>query len=357
VSDSSTVGFPVSQLPTNLTRAVLQVYPKGNACEEFWYGGLPDSFVAQHPDAGLCGGGPYREIDASLDGTPAGATIPYPNIFTGGVNPLLWRPIPAVDAFNLPPRTFDLTPFVGTLVDGGAHTIGLFVANAQSYWGLTPNLLLWTDPNSTQTHGATTENTLATNPTSVQTTQQTGSQSVNYTVHANRSYTISGWVDTSSGRVTTTVTRTLGFSNTNVFTLKNYRQQTRNEQTLRTVTTTADSSGTHVDTVTEQDPLTAVEMFQEPPTKDSFMLPAHVTQSKIVNETVTDNGATTFSSALNNTVQGAGVLSEYNSGQYRLANGTDQQDYSYRDSTGLCYHHVIHAAQGYVTSNEVSWSC
>lgn len=356
-SDSSTLDFPVSQLPTNLTRAVLEVYPKGNACEEFWYGGLPDSFVAAHPNAGLCGGGPYREIDASLDGTPAGATIPYPNIFTGGVNPLLWRPIPAVDAFNLPPRTIDLTPFVGSLVDGGAHTVGLSVANAQSYWGLTPNLLLWTDPNSTQTHGATTQNTLAANPTSVTTKQQTGSQSVNYTLNAHRSYAISGWVQTSSGRVTTTVARTLTFANTNVFTLKNYRQQTRSDQTLRTVTTTTDATGTHVDTVNEEDPLTAVEMFQEPPSKDSFMLPAHVTQSKIVNETVTDNGATTFSSSLDNSVQGAGVLSEYNSGQYRLANGTDQQDYSYRDSTGLCYDHVIHAAQGYVKSNRVSWSC
>jgi hypothetical protein len=358
VSDGSTVAqFPVAQLPTNLTRAVLEVYPKGNACDEFWYGGLPDSFVAQHADAGLCGGGPYRELDASLDGTPVGATIPYPNIFTGGVNPLLWRPIPAVDAFNLPPRTFDLTPFVGSLVDGGAHTVGLSVADAQSYWGLTPNLLLWTDPNSTQTSGATTQNTLAAQPTTVSTNQQTGSQSVNYTLDAQRQYTISGWVQTSAGRVTTTVSRTLDFANTNDFTLQNFRQQTRSDQTLSTVTTTSDSAGTRVDTVAEQDPLTAVEMFQQPPGRDSFSLPAHVTQSKIVDESLTDNGTTSFRSSLDNSVQGSGVLSEFNSGQYRLANGTDQQDYGYSDSTGVCYDHAIHAAQGYVTSDKLDTSC
>ena len=358
LSDGGSVAnFPLSGVPTNLTRADLEVYPKGNSCDEFWYGGLPDSFVSAHPDAGLCGGGPYRELDALLDGTPAGATIPFPNIFTGGVNPLLWRPIPAVDAFNLLPRDLDLTPFVGSLVDGGDHTVGLSVRNAQSYWGLTPNLLLWTDPGATHTSGATTTNTLAAHPAQVGSTQQTGTQSVVYTVTANRSYTIAGWVQTSSGRVDTTVTQTLGFTNTNDFALTNYREQTRNDQRITTATTTVDPTGTHARTVDEQDPLTAVEMFQQPPSTDFFTLPAQASQSKILSLQNVDNGATTFSSNLNNTTQGAGMLSEYGSGQYRLANGTDQQDYEYTDSSSLCYHHTIYATQGYVTADAATRSC
>jgi hypothetical protein len=358
VSNGSTVAqFPVSGLPTNITRADLEVYPKGNSCDEFWYGGLPDNFVAAHADAGLCGGGPYRELDASLDGIPAGASIPFPNIFTGGVNPLLWRPIPAVDAFNLQPRNFDLTPFVGSLVDGGAHSIGVSVAHAQSYWGLTPNLLIWTDPHSAQTTGSTTQNTLAANPTQYTGDQQTGSQSTDYTLTAHRSYTIAGWVDTSAGRIMTTVSRTLDFSNTNDFTLTNFRQQTRNDQELKTVTTTSDGSGRHVSVLDERDPLTAVEMFQDPSATDFFTLPAQVTQAKLVSESVTDNGTPTFSSTLSNSTQSAGILSEFNSGQYRLANGTDQQDYHYADSTGTCYDHSIKAAQGYVTNEQVSTSC
>jgi Peptide N-acetyl-beta-D-glucosaminyl asparaginase amidase A len=358
VSTGSTVAqFPVSDLPTNITRADLEVYPKGNACDEFWYGALPDDFVAAHPGTGLCGGGPYRELDASLDGTPAGASIPFPNIFTGGVNPLLWRPMPAVDAFNLLPRDFDLTPFVGSLVDGAPHNVGVSVANAQSYWGLTPNLLLWTDPHSAQTTGGTTQNTLAANPTRYTDKQETGSQSTNYTLDAQRSYTIAGWVDTSTGRVTTAVTRSLDFSNTNDFTLTNFRQQTGNDQELKTVTTTTDASGTHVGTVDEHDPLTAVEMFQQPSSADFFTLPAHVTQSKLLSVSRIDNGTTTFSSTLSNSTQGAGILSEYNSGEYRLANGTDQQEYVYSDSTGVCYDHSIKAAQGYVTNERLSTSC
>jgi len=110
VSSPQPTDYAFGGLPRNLERATLEVYPKGNGCEESWYGGAPDDFAGPN---GLCGGGTYREIDATLDGTPAGATLPLPNVFTGGVNPLIWRPIPAVDAFDLPPRTIDLTPVRG----------------------------------------------------------------------------------------------------------------------------------------------------------------------------------------------------------------------------------------------------
>lgn len=355
-SPTQAATFSLASLPRNLTGAVLEVYPKGNACDEFWYGGLPDDFVAAHPGQGLCGGGPYREIDAWLDGQPAGATIPFPNIFTGGVNPLLWRPIPAVDAFNLLPRDINLTPFVGTLVDGGSHALTMAIANAQSYWSLTPNLLLYTDPASTQTTGALTEDTL-TQPTSVSADQQTGTDHVNYTLDAHRSGTLSGWVQTSAGKVTTTVATTLDFANTNAFNLQNYRQQTTSDQTVDTVTTVTGPAGTEVRHSHEEDPLSAVEMFQLPPSTTWFMLPAQVVAAKLVTISDARDGVTTFTSSLSNTSEGSGILSEYDSGQYRLANGADRQTYDYTDSTGTCYHHRISAAQGYVTADQLDTSC
>ncbi len=348
--------FHLTGLPRNLTRALVEVYPKGNACDEFWYGGLPNDFVSAHPSAGLCGGGPYREIDVSLDGQPAGATIPFPNIFTGGINPLLWRPIPAVDAFNLQPRDINLTPFVGQLTDGDSHALTMSITNAQSYWSLTPNLLLYTDPSTSQTTGALTEDTLS-QPTSITASEQTGAGHVNYTVSARRSGTLSGWVQTPSGRVTTTITTSLSFANTNVFELRNYRQQTTSNQTLETVTTTQGPSGTEVSITKEQDPLTAVEMFQQPTRTNWFLLPAHVVASKTVVTSQSENGTLVFASRLANTTSGSGVLSEYDSGQYRLANGTDRQTYEYSDSTGVCYDHRITAAQGSVTSDRLSTSC
>lgn len=355
VSSGQPTGFPVSGLPRNLERALLEVYPKGNACEEFWYGGAPNGFASAN---GLCGGGAYREIDASLDGTPAGATLPFPAIFTGGVNPLIWRPIPAVDAFNLPPRSIDLTPFVGQLVDGGQHTVSLAVANAQSYWGLEGNLLLWQDKGSSQTSGQLTTDTLAAGPAAASVSEQPGSGSDVWQTSASRSYTIAGWVQTSHGKVTTTIDQSLGFDNSNNLVVQNYRQNTTDNQTLNTVTTTADAAGTTRYAVDETDYVVAQDMFQlTPPRSDYWELPAHVTLTKTVAVQDSANGAATFSSSLSNTTEGSGILSEYDNGFYRLANGADRQDYSYNDSTGVCYQHRISAAQGWVTTDQLSTSC
>jgi peptide N-acetyl-beta-D-glucosaminyl asparaginase amidase A len=355
VSSGDPTDFGVSGLPRNLERAKLEVYPKGNSCDEFWYGGAPDAFANAN---GLCGGGAYRELDAALDGAPAGATLPFPEIFTGGVNPLIWRPIPAVDAFDMPPRTFDLTPFVGSLVDGGTHTISLSVADAQSYWGLEGNLLLWQDAGSTQTSGALTTDTLGGGPAAADVIEQPGSGSDVWKTTAARSYTISGWVQTSHGIVTTTVDRSFSFANGNDLTVQDYRQNTTDHQTIDTVTTTADSSGTRAHEVAESDDVVAQDMFQAtPPHSDYWMLPAHVTLTKTLDVHDSRNGATTFSSSLSNETDGSGVLSEYNSGQYRLANGADRQIYDYEDSTGLCYHRRISAAEGWVTSDRLSTTC
>jgi hypothetical protein len=355
VSSGQPTDFPVSGLPRNLERAALEVYPKGNSCDEFWYGGAPDAFANAN---GLCGGGAYRELDAALDGTPAGATLPFPDVFTGGVNPLIWRPIPAVDAFNLPPRTFDLTPFVGRIVDGGTHTVSLAVAHAQSYWGLEANLLLWQDAASTQTSGQLTTDTLTAGPATANVSEQPGSGSDVWKTTASRSYTISGWVQTSHGRVTTAVNRSLGFTNSNNLAIQNYRQNTTNDQTLSTVTTTTDSSGTTRHAVNEADDLAAQDMFQlTPPHSDYWELPARVTLTKTLAVSDSANGATTFSSSLSNTTDGSGVLSEYDNGLYRLANGADRQDYEYNDSTGVCYHHRISAGEGWVKSDQLSTSC
>ena len=43
----------------------------------------------------------------------AGAAYPFPVIYTGGVCPLLWRPVSGIHSFNIPPYVFDLTPFAG----------------------------------------------------------------------------------------------------------------------------------------------------------------------------------------------------------------------------------------------------
>jgi hypothetical protein len=147
---SGQTGAAAVTLPRNLLRLHAELFAQGHGpCEEFWWA-----------DPGQCAGTPYREVTVSVDGNLAGIAAVYPVVFTGGDGPGLWEPIPSPRAWNLRPYTVDLTPFVGTLVDGLPHTIALGVTGASfgsgDYWLVGANLLGWVDARAIQTTGALT---------------------------------------------------------------------------------------------------------------------------------------------------------------------------------------------------------
>ncbi|MFD7157781.1 peptide-N4-asparagine amidase [Kribbella sp. NPDC059898] len=191
-------------LPKNTTRVLGEVYVTGSGggCEEFWDTSAPASTGYSCPD-----GSPYREVDVSIDGKLAGIALPYPYIYTGGwSNPYEWRPSPAPRAFDIKPVTYDLTPFAGLLADGRPHEFRIHVDGVpagQSGWFTVPNLHVWTDAHRARTTGALTS--YAVSPLAK--TEVTGTGSVNMT--ASRTLKISGYVDTSAGRMHTTVERNL----------------------------------------------------------------------------------------------------------------------------------------------------
>jgi len=340
--------------PRNLTRAYLELYLKGNSCDEFWFGSQPDDFAGPN---GLCGGGAFREVDVSIDGQLAGIAWPYPFIFTGGVNPWLWRPMPAVNAFDMPPQVVDLTPYVGLLNDGQPHTISLRVAHDGYYWGIGSDLLLYTDPVLTQTSGALTSRSIT--PDAGETYgENTGSNGGVFTTSASRHLSLSGYVDSSAGRITTTVEQTFGFTNKQQLNLTNFLENLTHDETIDAATTTTGPGGTTVRRVSESYPIRMRSLFQVPEQgqKDFFNLPAGVEQSLQRRTTVTVNGAQTFSSWLDDTVNASGLLSRTN-GVTTLSGGRDSEDYTASDSTGACYHHKLVAAQGWVTSDHLLPSC
>jgi hypothetical protein len=340
--------------PRNLTRAYLELYLKGNSCDEFWFGSQPDDFAGPN---GLCGGGAFREVQVSIDGQLAGVAWPYPFIFTGGVNPWLWRPMPAVNAFDMPPQVVDLTPYAGLLDDGQPHTISLRVAHNGYYWGIGSDLLLYTDPVLTQTSGALTSRSI-TPEAGESYGENTGSNGGVFTTSASRPLRVSGYVDTSAGRVTTTVDQTFGFSNTQELNLTNFLENLTHDETIDTVTTTTDPGGTTIRDVSESYPIRMRSLFQVPEQgqKDFFNLPAGVEQSLQRRTTVSVDGSQTFSSWLDDTVNSSGLLSRTN-GITTLSGGRDSEDYIASDSTGACYHHKLVAAQGWVTSDQLLPSC
>jgi hypothetical protein len=175
-------------LPTNVTTASLDLYAVGQINDEFWWTLVPA----------------FREIEVTIDGKPAGVVWPYPYVYTGGVNPLIWRPLTGVHTMDIPSYRLDLTPFAGML--GGTHTIGLTVVNNNGFWLAGGSLLLTNGGPATT--GAVTTDTLTFPTTSQVTTSNALGSSSNpvTTESASTSYKISGTV-TQGGRTWTDTTR------------------------------------------------------------------------------------------------------------------------------------------------------
>jgi hypothetical protein len=358
----SLVGMAPFVLPRNAVSLNLELWAKGNSCDEFWYASEPTSYASAH---GLCPGGAFREVLVYIDGTLAGSVFPFPYIFTGGINPLLWRPIPAVDAFDEPAYYVDLTPFVGELVDGQPHTLSLQVVNNGFYWQLGGNLLVDVEAGASQTTGALTTDTMAPGAQN-STTQTVGSRAATFDFLASRSYTIAGYVDTSLGRVTTTVSSSLSFSSHQVLNLVSFTENVNGNERARTTITVATPTTTTATTTTDSYPITVVSAFVIPEgafnpnanlSTERFLLPASVTQAW--NRTVTEsvNGALVFDSRLSDSVGASATLSESFSGQVLSATGSDSETYLYSDTSGICFHHALRASQGYVTSNTYFSGC
>jgi len=205
-------------LPTNVERAYLDVIAQSQSGDEFWYFCVPGDQTANLES---CGNTAFRETEVTIDGKPAGVAPVYPWIYTGGIDPYLWEPIPGVQTLDFKPYRVDLTPFAGLLSDGASHTVGVGVFNADSYFLATANLLVFTDHGAKKVTGGVLSNTLSAAPSPVVTQNITSSTAGVYTgnvlVTSQRKFEISGYVNTSHGRVETTVRQSVGFSSNQTF--------------------------------------------------------------------------------------------------------------------------------------------
>ena len=103
---------PTLSLPTNVEAAYLDVIAQSQSADEFWITCVPDDVA---DPLFSCPGTAFREVEVTIDGQPAGIAPVYPWLYTGAIDPLLWRPIPGVQTLNFVPYRVDLTPFAGVL--------------------------------------------------------------------------------------------------------------------------------------------------------------------------------------------------------------------------------------------------
>jgi hypothetical protein len=323
-------------MPTNVKAAYLDVYAQSQSNDEFWYTCVPNDVASELESCGNTG---FRETEITIDGQPAGVAPVYPWIFTGGIDPFLWLPIPGVQTLNFTPYRVNLTPFAGVLSNGQPHTVSLSVYNADSYFSATASLLLYLDAGTTQITGAVTQNTLGAAPSpvvaenlNVQPTSIKGTVDVT----SDRSFAISGYVNGSSGKVTTKVAQTTTFFNNQYFTITNtkYLQDIALGTTVSSTTTT--SGGGAPTTVTSQlfnFPLT-LDLNEFAASNGDTDLTTTAQQSYKFSVTTKQNNVVTYSSSLTNSGQHVDTIDFNTSGNSKQS---ASQQYNYFDSTGAAY--------------------
>ena len=230
-------------LPTNVESAYLDVVSQSQSLDEQWFACFPNDLAAINDLYG-CGNTDFRETEVTIDGQPAGIAPVSPWVYTGFL-PDQWRPAPGVQTLDFVPYRVNLSPFAGLLSDGNPHTISLSIFNDAGYFSETASLLLFLDKGSSQVKGAVVKNTLAL-PSPVVTENLQGTETVTGTigVKSDRHFTISGYVNTSHGKVSTSIrghqdfssTQTINFDTVNFSVLDQLSSVQNKVSTVTTVT-------------------------------------------------------------------------------------------------------------------------
>jgi Peptide N-acetyl-beta-D-glucosaminyl asparaginase amidase A len=349
-------------LPTNIEGAYLDVFAQSQNQEEQWFLCVPTSLS---PTLGDCQDTSFREVEISIDGKPAGVAPVFPWIYTGGIDPYLWIPIPGVQTLNFKPYRVDLTPFAGELSNGQQHTIGVSVYNAYEYFSTDAVLLLYQDHGSKTVTGEVTRNTLAApDPTVVNTVSinSSGIGSGNITTTNSHNFVIAGYVNTSHGRVSTTVDEAVNFKNVTHVALT-ATSETQNEVQSSTVdakTTTQhgflfDTTETHTSY-----PFT-IDLAESFLSNGDVPQVTSIDQQYEKSELDTLEGFPVFQSNESNDVKTQDSTEfVFSNGGYSLGPSTGQsskQTYIYSDSRGDCYSRTLTAADLLLTKVENQQDC
>jgi len=337
------------QIPRNTYRAVLELYVSFHGNDEFWYSNPPNSYIKANGLATERGNGAYREVYVTIDGQVVGWEIPFPVIFTGGINPLFWEPMVAIGAFDLPSYDIDLTPFLGKVLDGKEHVFGIGVVKGISYWLVNANLHLWLDHELKVVHA----NPVAHHSPETSIERQEGFRGLDgsFDVDAEKETHITGWVMTSAGNITTTVSQGFSFKNFIKFqhngTIKTIKQKFKAKKKVKVI----DGNGESITRlkVRRRYPLRVVTTTQEFP-DGTYRLVTEL--SHILNEKhVSGCFAKSITNAQNSKgwieVKGHSVLS----GQ-----ASTTQNYSYVDRF-RCYSRNVAANSGRIVLDDSTFVC
>lgn len=349
-------------LPTNVERAYLDVFAQGQGGDEFWYSCVPNDFADQLQS---CGGGSYRETQVSIDGQAAGVAPVYPWIFTGGIDPYMWRPTPGVQTLNFVPYRVDLTPFAALLNDGAPHTVAVTVTGANGYFSVTGNLFVYQDHGKKKLTGAVTTNTLqgqAPNAVIGSTvTDVNGVVGGGVTTNASRTFRTAGYVDTSHGRITTEVSQTVAFANKQDFTIDATQYVQAIDQRTSVDSTTKTRQGPFgigtTNTVAYDFPLTAKFAYAFDTDGNIVSSPSQVTQGFTRHFAKKIGALTLYRSDVDNHISTSDTLAFTNNAVTGHSNQASTQQFRFSDNLGSCYGRDVVTTTGTLTSATDGGGC
>jgi hypothetical protein len=349
-------------LPRNVENVYLDVFAQNQIDDEFFYLCTPNNLLGS--PVSQCGNTAFRETEISIDGKPAGVAPVFPFFFTGGLDPDLWEPIPGVQTLNFKPYRVDLTPFAGVLGDGSQHTVAIGVFNANDFFNATANLLVFTDHGSREVTGGLISNTLSAAPTPQVnenlTTSSSGVVTGTVSVGSNRAFSISGFVNTSHGRVVTTVQQQVKFLNTqtyNVNPIGSFVENVVQTSTVDSQTTT--QQGVLRQTVSKHVSYPLMVDFSEiANTNGTFNEVTSVNQQNLQTDTKALDGFPLFESNTREQVISTDTLPLNAQGAPTAAGvGNSSASFQSNDSLGHCFSRSLTAKDQVLTNVTDGKSC
>ncbi|XP_047311596.1 peptide-N4-(N-acetyl-beta-glucosaminyl)asparagine amidase A [Impatiens glandulifera] len=327
IQNSTDVKSKMFSIPKNTYRSVLEIYVSFHENDEFWYSNLPNEYINANNLTGFAGNGPFREVVVGLDGSVVGAVWPFTVVYTGGINPLLWRPITGIGSFDLPSYDIEITPFLGTILNGNIHEFSFAVTNALNVWYISANLHLWLDDKSERTVGKLLRND---GLPLVYSSQLNFTGLIgNFLTTSSRSILSSGWVKSSHGNITTDSIQAFEFTNS---------MEMGNEGNLQIIDQRIDFNDSIRSKIDVFDSLKRFSLQFYSDTNDegngSYSMVANLTLG--LNEKRFGNGG--LVSSLENVQKGEGYI-RVKGNLVSSGLGSTQQIYDYKDykDDGSCY--------------------
>lgn len=362
-SDSELKGKSVI-IPKNTYKAVMEICVSFHGLDEFWYSNPPDSYIRENSLTSQRGHGSYREVLLNIDRNLVGSVVPFPVIYPGGINPLYWDPIVSIGAFDHPSYDIDITPFLGDLLDGKSHFMGLKVLDSLPFWLVDANLHLWVDKQCTsdcEVQGEVVD--YGTPDYEMKRSSSFKGLDGSYEVELKRKSQYHGWVNSSAGNLTTTVSRELKFKNEIKFdnkgTEKKVEQKVEEEIEISVVSETG-MKISHT-TMKREYPLTITTKTSKPSREDGTI----IMHSELENEwneekKWSDRDSHSCSSSLKNRQKCKGCMSVQD--RIVLQGGaTTEQSYSYNGEASTYSREIaavngklVHDTANYVKSPSVS---